>query len=54
MLIFQSLCWPNSSKVIASWFSGPEKKTVFGVYGTSAFAGGILGTSLTVGVMYAI
>ncbi len=44
----QSLCWPNGSKVLASWFTGPSKKTIFGLYGTSAFAGGILGTSLTV------
>ena len=49
-LFLQALCWPNGSKVISSWFSGPEKNTVFGLYGTSAFAGGIFGTVLSVSI----
>ncbi|XP_013395114.1 putative glycerol-3-phosphate transporter 5 isoform X1 [Lingula anatina] len=44
----QSLCWPSCSKTIGAWFSDSTRNTVFGIYGTSAFAGGIAGTSLAV------
>ncbi|KAF6039041.1 hypothetical protein EB796_002658 [Bugula neritina] len=44
----QSLCWPNCTKVLSSWFTEQQKNTVFGFFGTCAFAGGIIGTGLAV------
>ncbi|XP_064607504.1 uncharacterized protein LOC135471968 [Liolophura sinensis] len=44
----QSQCWPSSGKAVSAWFSDSSRNTVFGAYGTSAFAGGIIGTTLAV------
>ncbi|XP_014663692.1 PREDICTED: sugar phosphate exchanger 3-like isoform X4 [Priapulus caudatus] len=46
--IGQSQCWPNFIKIIGLWFTNSNRNTVFGIYGTCAFAGGIAGTSLAV------
>jgi len=44
----QSTAWPNCVKSLTSWFSDKQRTTVFGLFGTSSFAGGILGTALAV------
>lgn len=44
----QSCCWPACSRALSDWFPDEQRNSVFGVFGTSAFAGGILGTSLAV------
>jgi ACS family hexuronate transporter-like MFS transporter len=44
----QSLAWPGAVKGVVSWFPGEEKNTVLGLLGTSAFAGGFLGTFVAV------
>lgn len=49
---FQALCWPSCSKVLNSWFTGDQRNSVFGLIGTSAFAGGVMGTTLAVGFKY--
>ncbi|ESO91510.1 hypothetical protein LOTGIDRAFT_228870 [Lottia gigantea] len=40
----QSQCWPNCTKILLSWFSDSIRNSVFGMYGTCAFSGGIIGT----------
>lgn len=44
----QAQCWPNCSKTIEAWFPDEIRNTIFGIYGTCAFAGGIAGTALAV------
>jgi len=44
----QSQCWANCTKVLLSWFSDAVKNSVFGMFGTCCFAGGIGGTMLAV------
>jgi len=44
----QSCCWPACSRALAEWFPDERRNSVFGMFGTSAFAGGILGTALAV------
>ncbi|GAB1603688.1 sugar phosphate exchanger 3-like [Argonauta hians] len=44
----QSLCWPNCVKIVGLWFPDKVRNSVFGIYGTSAFGGGIMGTALAV------
>ena len=44
----QSCCWPASARSLADWFTDDRRNTVFGLFGTSAFCGGILGTLLAV------
>ncbi|XP_068714575.1 uncharacterized protein [Montipora foliosa] len=44
----QSTAWPNCVKSLTSWFSDQRRTTVFGLFGTSSFAGGIFGTALAV------
>ncbi|XP_074610094.1 sugar phosphate exchanger 3-like isoform X2 [Acropora palmata] len=53
MLLFlngtaQSTAWPNCVKSLTNWFSDQRRTAVFGLFGTSSFVGGILGTALTV------
>ncbi|KAH3820537.1 uncharacterized protein LOC127832346 [Dreissena polymorpha] len=44
----QAQCWPNAMKALGSWYPDSVRNTVFGLFGTCAFAGGIIGTSLAV------
>ncbi|XP_046354292.2 putative glycerol-3-phosphate transporter 5 [Haliotis rufescens] len=44
----QSQCWPNCTKALLSWIPDNVRNGVFGMFGTCAFAGGILGTLLAV------
>ena len=44
----QSTAWPNCVKTLTNWFSDQQRMTVFGLFGTSSFAGGILGTAMAV------
>ncbi|KAM7439856.1 hypothetical protein ABFA07_010825 [Porites harrisoni] len=44
----QSTAWPNCVKTLTNWFSDKQRMTVFGLFGTSSFAGGILGTAMAV------
>ncbi|XP_067929281.1 sugar phosphate exchanger 3-like isoform X2 [Watersipora subatra] len=41
-------CWPNCTKILSCWFTDGQKNSVFGLFGTCAFAGGIIGTGLAV------
>ncbi|WAR25463.1 G6PT3-like protein [Mya arenaria] len=43
-----SQCWPSAIKAVGSWFPDNVLNSVFGVYGTCTFAGGIIGTALAV------
>ena len=45
---FQATAWPNCIKSLSSWYSGEERASIFGFWGTCPFAGGIIGTSLAV------
>ena len=44
----QSCCWPACARALADWFPDDRRNSVFGLFGTSAFGGGILGTALAV------
>lgn len=44
----QAQCWPNCMKSLGAWYPDNVRNTVFGMFGTCAFAGGIGGTSLAV------
>lgn len=44
----QGLCWPNVCKILGSWYPQKSRNSVFGIFGTSAFAGGMIGTILAV------
>ncbi|KAH9492985.1 hypothetical protein Btru_022820 [Bulinus truncatus] len=44
----QSQCWPNCTKGLLCWFSDSVKNSMFGMFGTCAFAGGIIGTMISV------
>lgn len=44
----QSTAWPNCVKSLTNWFTNQQRTTVFGLFGTSSFAGGILGTAMAV------
>lgn len=53
MLLFlngtaQAQCWPNCMKSIGAWYPDKVRNSVFGMFGTCAFAGGILGTAIAV------
>ncbi|XP_028397736.1 sugar phosphate exchanger 3-like isoform X2 [Dendronephthya gigantea] len=45
---FQAVAWPNCVKALSSWYSDEHRASIFGLWGTCIFAGGIMGTSLTV------
>ena len=47
-ILFQSQCWPNCTKILSTWFTEKQKNTVFGLFGTCAFAGGIAASGLAV------
>jgi len=38
-------------KSLTNWFSDQQRTTVFGLFGTSSFAGGILGTAMAVSII---
>ena len=44
----QSCCWPACARSLADWFPDDRRNSVFGLFGTSAFSGGILGIVLAV------
>lgn len=44
----QAQCWPNCMKALGSWYPDKVRNSVFGMFGTCAFAGGIIGTALAV------
>ena len=44
----QSLCWPASCTLLATWFSTKIRNTVVGAFGTTCFFGGASGTFLVV------
>lgn len=44
----QAQCWPNCMKTLGSWYPDKVRNSVFGIFGTCAFAGGIIGTALAV------
>eukprot|EP00111_Clytia_hemisphaerica_P010948 TCONS_00032108-protein len=45
---FQALLWGNCIKALSGWYLPSQKTTMFGLWGTCTFSGGILGTSLAV------
>ena len=45
---FQATAWPNCVKSLSSWYSDEHAASIFGLWGTCIFAGGIIGTSLAV------
>jgi len=44
----QATCWPNCVRALSSWYTVEQKATIFGMWGTCTFAGGLLGTALAV------
>ncbi|XP_033746111.1 putative glycerol-3-phosphate transporter 5 isoform X1 [Pecten maximus] len=44
----QSQCWPNCMKALGAWYPDKVRNSIFGMFGTCAFAGGIMGTGLAV------
>lgn len=48
MLFFQSQCWPNVTKVLMSWFTDDVVNSIFGLFGTCIFGGGIIATVVAV------
>ncbi|XP_069101723.1 sugar phosphate exchanger 3-like [Argopecten irradians] len=44
----QSQCWPNCMKSLGAWYPDRVRNSIFGMFGTCAFAGGIMGTGLAV------
>ena len=49
---FQATAWPNCVKALSSWYSDERRASIFGLWGTCIFAGGLMGTSLTVYLQY--
>ena len=45
---FQATAWPNCVKCLSTWYSDEHHASIFGLWGTCTFAGGIIGTSLAV------
>lgn len=50
--LIQSTAWPNCVKSLTNWFSDQQRTTVFGLFGTSSFVGGILGTAMAVSIVF--
>ncbi|GAB6029431.1 hypothetical protein CHUAL_005191 [Chamberlinius hualienensis] len=44
----QSLTWPCAVKAVGSWYPGHMRNAVMGVFGTSPYAGGIIGAASAV------
>ncbi|XP_072025555.1 glucose-6-phosphate exchanger SLC37A2-like [Amphiura filiformis] len=44
----QSQAWPSCVKAIGKWFSQAERTSIFGIWGTCTFGGGVMGTMLAV------
>ena len=49
---FQATAWPNCVKALSSWYSNEHRASIFGLWGTCIFVGGVVGTSLTVYLQY--
>jgi len=44
----QASLWPNCVKSLSQWYDDENRSTIFGMWGTCVFAGGIVGTALAV------
>lgn len=44
----QATLWPNCVKSLSEWYDDEQRATIFGIWGTCTFAGGIFGTALAV------
>lgn len=44
----QATAWPNCVKSLGAWFNDQQRTTIYGLFGTCSFAGGILGSALAV------
>lgn len=44
----QALCWPAACSLLSRWFSDASRNSVFGMFGTCCFLGGLAGTGLAV------
>ncbi|XP_066955096.1 uncharacterized protein [Macrobrachium rosenbergii] len=44
----QSLCWPAACSLLSKWFPDDARNSVFGMFGTCCFVGGLAGTGLAV------
>ena len=44
----QAALWPNCVKSLSAWYSNAKLATIFGLWGTCMFVGGIFGTGLAV------
>ncbi|XP_066955094.1 uncharacterized protein [Macrobrachium rosenbergii] len=46
----QSLLWPAACSLLYKWYSDDSRNSIFGMFGTCCFAGGLAGTGLAVWV----
>lgn len=53
-IYLQAQCWPNCVKILGEWFPERVRNSVFGMFGTCAFGGGIIGTALAVSMNFVI
>lgn len=44
----QATLWGNCVKSLSGWYNSDQKATIFGIWGTCTFAGGIIGTAMAV------
>lgn len=44
----QALCWPAACSLLSLWFSDDSRNSIFGIFGTCCFVGGLAGTGLAV------
>lgn len=44
----QALCWPAACSLLSRWYSDASRNSVFGMFGTCCFLGGLAGTGLAV------
>ena len=51
-VFLQAQCWPNCMKILGSWYPDKVRNSVFGIFGTCAFVGGIVGTALAVSTYF--
>ncbi|XP_068202093.1 glucose-6-phosphate exchanger SLC37A2-like [Palaemon carinicauda] len=46
----QSLLWPAACSLLSKWYSDDSRNSIFGIFGTCCFAGGLAATGLAVWV----
>ncbi|KAK7077144.1 hypothetical protein SK128_018678 [Halocaridina rubra] len=44
----QALCWPATCSLLSRWYSDESRNSIFGMFGTCCFVGGLAGTGLAV------